>query len=121
MKSLFEQMGGTYRMEGDYYLPNLEAPEAPPIGTWGQRQMRFLQEHRYPVYVGMLHAGSLDDHLSDVDTQAQEMLVTLIQQMATAEGITEELKANNQMEWVGRMNNIRSRAVEIVSKELIFI
>ena len=121
MKSIFEQMGGTYRKEGDYYLPNLEVPESITVGIWGQRRRRFLRQHRNPIYVGMLLGGTLDAHLAETDARAQEMMDTLMLQMATAEGVTEELKCNNQMEWVGRMNNIRSRATEIVYKELISV
>ena len=121
MKSLFEEKGGTYRREGDYLIPNLEAPEPVPLGIWGQRRRRYLRVHRNGLYTGMLLSGSLDSHLAQIDVQAQEMLTSLVTQMANAEGVTEELKANDQMEWVRRMNSIRNRAEEIVHKELIHV
>lgn len=121
MKSLFEQMGGTYRREGDYYLPNLVIPAAPDLGIWGKRRRRFLIEHRYPIYTGMLLAGTLDNHLTETDQSAEAMFSQLVAQLAEAEQINEELKASDQMEWVSCMNNIRNRATEIVNKELIFV
>lgn len=121
MKSTFEQMGGTYRKEGDYYIPNLIIPESPVLGIWGQRRRRFLKEHRNPIYTGMMLAGTLSDHLTKTDHSAEELFTRLCRQMAEAEQINEELKASNQMVWVGRMNNIRSRATEIVNKELILV
>ena len=121
MKSLFEEMGGTYRKEGEYLLPNLEVPETVPIGIWGQRRRRYLKEDRNGIYTGMLLSGTLDDHLVQIDTQAQEMLSRVSTDLAVAEGVTEELKVNDQMEWVRRMNNIRNRAEEIVCKELIYV
>lgn len=121
MKSFYEEMGGTYRREGDYYLPNLIVPESPVLGIWGQRRRRFLTEHRNPIYAGMLLAGTLDEHLTEIDRSAEELFTRLCRQMAETEQINEELKASNQMVWVGRMNNIRSRATEIVNKELILV
>lgn len=121
MKSLFEQMGGTYRREGDYYLPNLVILAAPDLGIWGKRRRRFLIEHRYPIYTGMLLAGTLDNHLTETDQSAEAMFSQLVAQLAEAEQINEELKASDQMEWVSCMNNIRNRATEIVNKELIFV
>lgn len=121
MKSLFEKLGGTYHKEGDYYLPNLVAPDAPVLGIWGQQRRRFLKDHRHSIYIGMLLSGTLNDHLTETDRSAEELFDRLCRQMAEAERINEELKASNQMEWVGRMNNICSRATEIVNKELIFV
>ena len=121
MKSLFEEMGGTYRQEGDYLLPDLVAPESIFIGIWGQRRRRYLKEHRNGIYTGMLLSGTLNAHLVQIDAQAQDMLSRLPTDLAAAEGVTEELKANDQTEWVRRMNNIRSRAEEIVYKELIYV
>ena len=118
-KSLFEQMGGTYRQEGDYLLPNLTVPESAPVGIWGQRRKRYLREHREPLYTALLLSGKLDTHIMDVDQQAREMFSRLIGQMAEQEGITELLKEESQMEWVRRMNNIRNRAEEIVTRELV--
>lgn len=117
-KSTFEQMGGTYRHEGDYLLPNLTVPESTPIGIWGQRRKRYLREHRGPLYTALLLGGKLDAHIMEVDQQAQEMFSRLIEQMAGQEGITELLKQENQMEWVRRMNNIRNRAEEIITRKL---
>ena len=110
----------TYTLVGDYYLPNLLPPQEPEVGIWGQRRRRYLQEHCIGIYTGMLLAGTLDAHLTEIDVQAQEMLSLIATRLAAAEGVTEELKANDQMEWVRRMNSIRSRAMEIVTKELIF-
>ena len=121
MKSLFEEMGGTYRQEGDYLLPDLVAPESISIGIWGQRRRRYLREHRNGIYTGMLLAGTLDAHLAQIDVQAQEMFTTLVTQLADTEEVTEKMKANEQMEWIRCMNNIRIRAEEIVYKELIHV
>ncbi|MBP3626634.1 MAG: TnpV protein [Clostridia bacterium] len=121
MKSLFEQTGGTYTKVGDYYLPNLlPAEKEVEIGIWGQRRLRYLKQHRKVLYTNLLTSGKLNSHLADVNKQAEEMFFRLVKQMAEREGVTEKLKAENQMEWVGRMNNIRSRATEIVNAELIF-
>nr|WP_325183536.1 TnpV protein [uncultured Oscillibacter sp.] len=119
MKSLFEEMGGTYRREGDYLLPNLTVPESVSVGIWGQRRKQYLREHRKSLYTALLPSGELDPHLADIDRQSEDMFSQLIAQMAQREGITEQLKAENQMEWVGRMNNIRSVATDIVNKEII--
>lgn len=110
----------TYTLEGDYYLPNLLRPQEPEVGIWGQRRRRYLREHCSGIYTGMLLAGTLGAHLAQIDEQAQEMLSRISAHLTASEGVTEELKAQDQMEWVRRMNSIRSRAVEIVTKELIF-
>ncbi len=122
-KTIFEEMGGTYTQVGDYLLPNLELPEEEqqPIGVWGQRHRRYLKEHRRATYVTLLTSGRLNSCLADIDRQAEELFSRLVKQMAEAEGVTEQLKADNQMEWVGGMNNIRNRAMEIVNSELIYI
>ena len=120
MQSFFKESSGTYHQEGDYLLPDLVAPESVPIGIWGQRRSRYLREHRNGIYTGMLLAGTLNTHLAEIDTQAQEMLSRISDRLAASEGITEELKAQDQLEWVRRMNSIRSRAEEIVYKELIY-
>lgn len=120
-KSLFEEMGGTYRQEGDYFLPNLSVPELPPLGVWGQRHLRYIKEHRPARYNALLLGGNLNGYLADIDEQAQEQLDTIIRQMAAAQGVTEELKTADQMAWVGMMNAIRSEAVEIVNTELIYL
>ena len=122
-ESLFEQMGGTYTQVGDYMLPNLTIPEEEqkPIGIWGQRHARYLKQHHKILYYNLLTSGKLNAHLAEIDRQAEEMFLRLVKQMAEREGVTEQLKAENQMEWVGRMNNIRNRAMEIVNTYVIFI
>ena len=119
-KSTFEQMGGTYYQQGDYFLPNLAVPESVPIGIWGQRRRHYLREHRKALYNALLLSGKLDIHLADTNQQAEDVFSQLVKQMAEQEGITEQLKADGQMEWVCRMNNIRSAAEEIVNTEIIF-
>lgn len=118
-KSIFEGMGGTYRQEGDYLLPNLTVPETSPIGIWGQRRKRYLQKHRGPLYTALLLSGKLDAHLADIDHQAQEMLFQLVEQMVKQEGAIERPKKKHQMEWVRKMNNTRERIEEIIMEELI--
>lgn len=120
-KSTFEQMGGTYRQEGDYFLPNLTVPESVSIGIWGQRRQQYLREHREALYNALLLSGKLDGHLADINQQAEDMFSQLVRQMAEQEGITEQLKADYQMEWVGCVNNIRDRAIELINNELIYI
>ena len=122
-KTIFEEMGGTYARQGDYNLPCLSLPaekENRPIGVWGQRHLRYLRQHRKVFYTNLLTSGKLDSYLADIDKQAEDMFFRLVEQMAEREGVTEQLKAENQIEWVGRMNNICSRAAEIVNAELIF-
>ena len=119
-KSLLEQMGGTYRQEGDYFLPNLAVPENAPVDIWGQRRRQYLREHRKALYNTLLLSGKLDSHLADINQQADDMFSQLVEQIAEQESITEQLKADSQMEWVGRMNNIRSAVEEIVTTEIIF-
>lgn len=120
-KSFFEQMGGTYRQEGDYLLPNLAPPESIPVGIWGQRRRHYLRTQQGPIYTALLLSGKLDSHLSEIDAQAETMFFQLVEQLAKQEGITEQLKAENQMEWVGRMNNIQNQASEIVRNKLIYV
>jgi len=121
MQTTFEKMGGTYRQAGDYLLPDLEVPESPQIGIWGQRRLQYLRTNKRVLYTTMLMSGALKDHLEEVDKSAEEMFDQLIIQTKAQEGITEELKANNQLEWVQRMNNIDNRVAEIVCKELICV
>ncbi len=118
-KSLYEQMGGTYHWEGDYRIPNLVAPEAPNIGIWGQRRSKFLKEHHRILYNSMLYSGVLNAHLEEVNQSATKMFDRLVKQMAQQQGITETLKAQDQIAWVGAMNNIRNMVTEIVINELI--
>ena len=120
-KSTFEQMGGTYRQEGNYLLPNLTVPERVSIGIWGQRRRQYLRGHRKALYNALLLSGKLDSHLADINQQAEDMFSQLVRQMAEQEGITEQLKADYQMEWVGCVNNIRDRAIELINNELIYI
>ena len=119
-KSLFERMGGTYHQEGDYFLPDLSVPELPAIGIWGQRRRRYLKEHRQALYTALLLSGKLNDHLSEVDEQAEAMFSQLVKQMAAQDSITEQFKADNQMEWVRQMNSARNRAEEVICDELIY-
>lgn len=119
-KSLFERMGGTYHQEGDYFLLDLSVPELPTIGIWGQRRRRYLKEHRQALYTALLLSGKLDDHLSEIDKEAETIFSQLVKQMAEQEGITEQLKADNQMEWIGMMNNIRSVVMAIIDREVLY-
>lgn len=121
-KTIFEQMGGTYTMQGDYCLPDLTLPpeEERPIGVWGQRRLRYLKQHRKILYCNLLTSGKLYSHLADAEEEAQSLFLRLVKQYAEREGVTEQLKAENPMEWVGRMNNIRERINEVVNKEMIF-
>ena len=122
MKSIFEKMGGTYRREGDYLIPNLELPETEhyQIGKYGHLRQTYLRKHRPVLYNDLTLSGSLYRHLAEVDQTCYERVDLLVSQMAKREGVTEALKAANQLEWVGRMNNIRSRAEEIVLAEVIY-
>ena len=121
-KTIFEQMGGTYTKVGDYYLPNLlpGEQEEQPIGVWGQRHLRYIKQHHKVRYTNLLTSGKINSYLADIDKQAEDMFFRLVKQMAEREGITEQLKADNQMEWVARMNNIRSKAKEIVNHDIIY-
>lgn len=120
MKTIYEQLGGTYHREADYLIPDLVLPPPPHIGIWGERRRQFLLKNREPIYTAMLLSGKLNDHLEEVDRQAEEMLFHLFDQMASAEGVTEQLKATDQMAWVGAMYNIRERSEEVVYAELIY-
>ena len=119
-----ERTGLKYELVGDYYIitgDDEPEEEQKPIGIWGQRHLSYLKNHRKVLYSNLLTSGKLNDYIADIDRQAEEMFERLIKQMATTEGITEQLKADNQMVWVGRMNNIRNRAAEIVDQQVIFI
>ena len=120
-KSLFEQMNGTYTQVGDYLLPNLILSEqqGQPIGVWGQRHARYLKQRHKIIYMNLLTSGKLNAHLAEIDRQAEDMFSQLVKQIAECEGVTEQLKAENQMEWVRRMNNIRNIAAGIINHELI--
>ena len=121
-KSLFEQMGGTYTMQGDYCLPNLTLPpeEERPVGVWAQRRRQYLKQHHKILYYNLLTSGKLYCHLADVEEEAQTLFLRLVKEYAEREGVTEQLKAGNPTEWVQKMNNIRSRAAETVYADLIF-
>ena len=121
-KTIFEQMGSTYARQGDYYLPNLILPaeENKTVGIWGQRHLRYLKQHRKVLYTNLLTSGRLNSYLADIDRQAAELFLRLVEQMAEREGITEKLKAEQPMEWVGKMNALREAAAEIVNAEVIF-
>lgn len=121
-KTIFEQMGGTYHEENGYLIPNLTLPpeEEKPIGIWGQRHKRYLKKYRKATYTTLLTSGNLNSYLADIDQQAEKMFSRLVKQMADREGITEQLKEENQLGWVQRMNSIRSRVTEIVNTDLIY-
>ena len=123
MKSLFEKSGGTYTMQGDYRLPNLTLPaeDERPIGVWGQRRLRYLKQHHKVLYYNLLTSGKLHSHLADVEKEAQILFSRLVKEYAEKEGVTEQLKAADQMAWVRRMNNIRERATEVVNSEVVLI
>ncbi len=123
MKSLFEEMGGTYRQKGDFLLPNLSLPtnaEEYHIGKYGRMRKRYLKEHRRGLYTNLLLSGELDRHLAEIDQTCVERMERITADMAKAEGVTEALKATDQMEWIGRMNNILNRAEEIIISELVY-
>ena len=116
-----ERTGLKYELVGDYCLiAGEDEPEHEPIGIWGQRHGKYLREHKHAIFSGLLISGKLDSYLRDIDRQAETLFSQLVKQMAAQEGITEELKATDQMAWVAAMNNIRSRANEIVLSELIY-
>ena len=122
-KFIYDEKNGLwYEFQGDYYLPCLKLPEGEQqlVGLWGQRHLRYIKQNRKVFYLNLLTSGKLNGYLSDIDKQAEDMFSRLVKQMAEHEGVTEKLKAENQMEWVGRMNNIRSRAKEVINNELIF-
>ncbi len=122
-KVIYDEKNGLwYELQGDYYIPCLKLPEEEqqPIGVWGQRHLRYIKQNRKVLYYNLLTSGKLNGYLADFDKQAEGMFSRLIKQMTEREGVTEQLKSYNQMEWVGRMNNIRSRITEIINKELIY-
>ncbi len=121
MKSTYETMGGKYQQNGDYLLPNFEIPECPKVGVWGECRRKYLREHQKALYTAMMLGDTLNTHLEEVDHTATEMYDRLTTQLAKQEGITEQLKATNSMEWIQQMNNIRKRAVEVVWEELICV
>ncbi len=122
MKSIFEQLGGTYHEENGYLTPDLKllAEEQQPIGTWGQRHLDYLKQYQKVTYTNLLTSGRLNSYLADIDRQAHERFERLIEDIKQAQGITECLKEENALEWVGRLNNIRTCAMKIVNEEIIF-
>ncbi len=122
MKSLFEKMGGTYRQAGDYLIPNLILPDTGDyqIGKYGRMRRTYLKEHHKAFYTTLVTEGTLFEHLAEIDQSCNERMGIIVSAMAKQEGVTEALKADDQMEWVRRMNNIRSRAEEIVLTELVY-
>ena len=122
MKSIFEEMGGTYRQVGDYFIPNLTLPDTGnyQIGKYGRLRRSYLKEHRPVLYANYLTSGTLHQHLAEIDQACNERMEIIVSAMAKREGVTETLKAADQMEWVLRMNSIRSRAEEIVLTELVY-
>ena len=123
MKSLFEEMGGTYRQEGDYLIPNLALPNDDDyeIGKYGRMHLSYLKEHRKILYTNYVTEGILSKHLSEIDQVCNECMENLVSAMAKREGVNEALKAADQMEWVCRMNSIRNRAEEIVLREVVYV
>ena len=120
-KQVYDESNGLwYERQGDYYLPCLAIPDHRPIGVWGERHRRYLRENKHAVYSGLLLSGKLDAYLADIDRQAEAMFARLTKKMAQCEGISEELKAADQMAWVGAMNSVRQRAMEIVDQEIVF-
>ena len=121
MQTIYEKRGGTYRHVGDYLLPNIEAPKSPQIGIWGQRRLQYLRTNKRMLYSTMLMGDTLKAHLEEIDKSAEEMFEQLTVQMKAQEGVTEVLKANDQLAWVQQMNNICNRVSEIVYRELIYV
>ena len=122
-KYIYDEKNGLwYEKQGDYYLPCLSLPEEEqkPIGIWGQRHLRYIKEHKRVFYTNLLTSCKLNSYLADINEQAEDMFFRLVKQMVESEGITERLKSENQFEWVGRMNNIRNRAIEIVNQDIIY-
>ncbi|WP_369297996.1 TnpV protein [uncultured Neglectibacter sp.] len=123
-KKIYDEKNGLwYELMGDYYLPCLKLPEEEQrlVDIWGQRHLRYIREHKKGLHFSLLTSGKLNGYLADIDQQAQEMYLRLVEQMAESEGVTEKLKAENQMKWGGLMNNIADRAREIVNAELIHV
>ena len=118
-----EHTGISYTLQGDYYLPDLVLPDAEKgveVGIWGKRHLRYIKQHRKVLYLNLLTSGKLNGYLADIDKQAEELFSQLVKQMAEREGVTEQLKADNQMDWIARMNNVRSRTTEIVNHDIIY-
>ena len=122
-KVIYDEKNGLwYELQGDYYIPCLKLPEEEqqPIGLWGQRHLQYIKQNSKVLYLNLLTSGKLNGYLAGIDKQAENMFSRLVRQIAEREGVTEQLKEDNQMEWVGRMNNIRSRATETISNDIIY-
>ena len=122
-KVIYDEKNGLwYELQGDYYIPCLKLPdeEQQPIGLWGQRHLRYLKQSHKVLYYNLLTSGKLNSHIAEIDKQANDMFFRLVKELAEKENITEELKSNDQMLWVQKMNNIRNRVTEIVNKEIIY-
>lgn len=123
-KKIYDEKNGLwYELQGDYYLPCLSLPEEEqkPVGVWGQRHLRYIKEHKRTLYANLLTSCKLNSYLADIDKQAEEMFSRLVKQLAEKENVTEKLKAENQMIWVQKMNNIRNRVTDIVNSDFIFV
>ena len=120
MQSTFEKLGGTYKQVGDYLLPDVEVPEKPEFGFWGMQRRKYLLEYQPALYTALFLGGKLADHLQEIDRSATQMFDQLVDQLKARNGVTEHLKATDQMKWVRRMNAVRHEAAEIVTKELIY-
>lgn len=123
-KYIFDERNGLwYELQGDYYLPCLKLPEEEqqPIGIWGQRHLRYIKQHKKVLYINLLTSGKLCDYLTNINEQAEDIFQYLVKQLAEREGITEKLKAKDQMEWVQRINSVRNRAMEIVNTDIIYM
>ena len=120
MKSIFEELGGTYKQVGDYLLPDVEVPENPEVGFWGMQRRKYLLKHQPALYTALFLGSKLADHLQEIDWSATQMFDQLVDQMKSRNGVTEQMKATDQMKWVRRMNAVRHEAAEIVAKELIY-
>lgn len=123
MKTIFEEMNGSYTMQGDYFLPNLKLSEneGTTIGVWGQRHRRYLKEQHKILYYNLLTSGTLNAHLADVEERCEDLFSRLVKELAEKEGVTERLKADDPMAWVRRMNSIRNRAMEMVNNEIVYV
>lgn len=122
-KYIFDEKNGLwYELQGDYYLPCLKLPEKEqqPVGLWGQRHLRYIRQHKKLLHSSLMISGKLNSYLTDIDRQAEDMFSLIVKQLAEREGITEKLKAKNQMEWVQQINSIRNRAIEIVNTQIIY-
>ena len=123
-KVIYDEKNGLwYELQGDYYIPCLKFPEEEqhPIGVWGQRHLRHIKQNRKVLYLNLLTSGKLNGYLADLGKQSEDMFSRLVKQMSEREGVTEKLKAESQLEWVGKMDNICQRAMEVVNTELIYI